>query len=353
MRDDDRLLNLPDLQFGSGIVGVCDICGERQAVVVLSKERFKLCVLDFLNKTWIKTDKKPGMPTPVYRSDRVTFPTSVTRRGTAQGVVLTPTKAVKHPVVLLTPDTYGITTTMLDAAIRFARAGFEILVPDLVKSNESTASVHVALRSGVLARGGVPVTSPRVRRLVQLYRDALDYLRSREMVDPSKAAVFGTSYGASLALALAAEDTRLAAVALAYPMPVHPPDLANLVTVPVLYVRGTSDRSTGKAWKQIVAAQSATKGSFEFVEVPGARHNFLARDLPAYDVAAAEAAWSKILAFLTKNLIPPPPKPPAMPPKPAPPPASGQAPKPAAPAAGAGPAVAPAAPRPASPTPSA
>ena len=60
MRDDDRLLNLTDAEFGTGVVGVCDICGTRQAVIVLKKERFKLCVLDFLNKTWLKTDKKPG-----------------------------------------------------------------------------------------------------------------------------------------------------------------------------------------------------------------------------------------------------------------------------------------------------
>jgi dienelactone hydrolase len=355
MRDDDRLLNLPDLHFGSGVVGVCDICGERQAVVVLSKERFKLCVLDFLNKTWLKTDKKPGVPNPVYRSDRVTFETSATGSETAQGIVLTPTKTVKHPVVLLTPDTYGITTTMLDAAIRFARAGFEVLVPDLFKSDESTARLHLALRSGVRMRGGVPVTSPRVRRALQLYRDALDYLRSREMVDPSKAAVFGTSYGASLALALAAEDTRVAAVALAYPMPVHPPDLANLVTVPVLYVRGASDRSTAKAWSQIVAAQSSTHGSFEFVEIPGARHNFLARDLPAYEVGKAEAAWTKIVAFLTKNLLPPPPKPPSMPPKPAAPPTVGPAAKPTPTAAStnSGPTVPSSAARPPSPAPSA
>ena len=56
---------------------------------------------------------------------------------------------------------------------------------------------------------------------------------------------------------------------------------------------------------------------------------------------AAEAAWSRIVGFLTKNLLPPPPKPPAVPPKPAattpPPPV---APKPAATAPAAVPAPA-------------
>jgi len=331
MRDDDRLLDLPDAQFGSGIIGVCDICGTRQAVVVLTKERFKLCVIDFLNKTWLKTDKKPGVPAPLYRSERVTFETAAVSGGKAQGIVLSPTKRVKHPVVLITPDTYGMTTTLLDAAIRFAREGFEVLVPDVVKSDGVGPVLHVALRSSAQFRGGVAVTSSRVVQLLQFYRDALDYLRSREMVDPSKAAVFGTSYGASLALALAAQETRLAAVALAYPMPVRPPDLAKLVSAPILCVRGTSDRASAKAWDQLVAAQSTTKAPIEFVDIPGVRHDFLARDLSAYEVGPAEAAWTRIVAFLTKSLMPPPPKPPTMPPKPAAAPPAASPAKPTAP----------------------
>ena len=317
MRDDDRMLNLTDAQFGSGIVGICDICGSRQAVVVLSKERYKLCVIDFLNKTWVKTDKKPGVPARLYRSERVTFDTGASSSGKAQAVVLSPTKAVKHPVILLTPDTYGITTTLLDAGIRFAREGYEVLIPDIVKTDGRGTTLHLATRSSAQLRGGVDVSSRSVANLLRLYADALQYLRSREMVDPAKAALFGTSYGGSLALALAAEDTKLAAVALAYPMPVRPPDLANLITVPLLYLRGSADRFSPKAWAQLVAAQSATKRTFEFIEIPGARHDFLARDLSAYDVGRAEAGWTWVLAFLKRNLVPPPPKAPVMPPKPA------------------------------------
>jgi carboxymethylenebutenolidase len=354
MRDDDRLLNLTDVEFGSGIVGVCDICGSRQAVVILSKERFKLCVLDFLNKTWIKTDKKPGVPAPVYRSERVTFATGAVSSGKAQAVVLSPTKVVKHPVVLLTPDVYGITTTLLDAAIRFAREGFEVLIPDIVKTEGVGTGHHLALRSSAQFRGGVDVGSRKTKGLLQLYADALNYLRGRDMVDPTKAAVFGTSYGASLALALAAQDTRLAAVALAYPMPVRPPDLAELVTVPLLYVGGTADRATAKARAQLLAVLSGGKIACEFVEIPGARHDFLARDLPAYEVGPAEFAWTRILAFLKRNLIPPPPKPPVMPPKPAAAAPAAPPTKPAAPVPTPGPAVkppAPTAPPPASATP--
>lgn len=316
MRDDDRMLDLPAPEFGSGVIGVCDICGERQAVIVLQKERFQLCVIDFLNKAWLKTDKKPSSPAPLYRSERIGYDTVVSPTGKAPAIVLTPTKTVRHPVILVTPDVYGLTTTLLDAAIRFARAGYEVLLPDLPKTVGLGASLHLSLRSSANFRGGVRIDAKRVVELVNLYTDAMAYLRGREMVDPTKSAVFGVSYGATLALALAARDTRLSAVVLAYPMPVQPADLPRLVTAPILYVAGSADRAAARARAQILAARSGT-GAFTVVEPAEVRHGFLSRDLSTYDLPRAEEAWTRILSFLKLQLLPPPPRPPAVPARPA------------------------------------
>jgi dienelactone hydrolase len=330
MRDDDRLLDVPEPEFGSGIVGVCDICGERQAAVILLKERYRLCVLDFLNKAWIKSERKPSAPVPLYRSDRIAFPTDVVPGGTAPAIVLTPTKTVRHPVVLVAPDTFGITTTVLDAAIRFAREGFEVLVPDLGKTDGFGLSDHAALRAGVALRGGVPAASAKVGRIVELYRDAFRHLLGREMVDAGRSAVFGAGHGGTLALAVAAETTGLTAVALAYPAPVTPASLAGLVTAKVLVVRGDSDRLSRRATRQL--AESSAGPNTTVVEIPGARHDFLSRDLSAYDLPLAERAWSEIVGFLRQQLMPPPPPPPPPPSKQAAvavTPASAASPKPA------------------------
>jgi carboxymethylenebutenolidase len=312
MRDDDRMLDLPT-EFGSGVIGVCDICGTRQAVVVLQKERYKLCVIDFLNKTWIKTEKKPGAPAPLYRSDRVWFETDAVPGRRAPAVVLSPTKTVRHPTVLITPDVFGLTTTVLDAAIRLAREGFEVLIPDVGKTDGIGPATHLSLRTGAQFRRGVAVGSKKVNHLLELYADALDFLRAREMVDPAKGGVFGCSYGGTLALLLATRDTRLAAVALAYPHPVSPPDLGKLVTAPVFLVAGTGDRSAQRARRQLEAAMKASGSSVEVFDVPGARHNFLARDVSAYDLPRSEEAWSRIVGFLKQRLMPAPPKPPVPP----------------------------------------
>jgi dienelactone hydrolase len=314
MRDDDRLLDHPNPEFGTGVVGVCDICGTRQAVIVLSKERYQLCVLDFLNKTWIKSEKKPGSPAPAYRSDRIDFETSAVASRHAPAIVLSPTKVVRHPAVLIAPDIFGITTTLLEAAIRFAREGFEVLVPDLTKTDGISTGPLVGSRTGARFRGGVATDSREVGALVRLYRDALEALLSREMVDPTKASVFGTAYGASVALALASESTRLGAVALAYPMPIRPADLSKLVSAPILCVVGSADRTAARAVAQLRAADPPS--GLTVVEVANARSQFLARDIGPYDPARAEEGWGQIVTFLRGRMMPPPPRPPPPPAKP-------------------------------------
>jgi carboxymethylenebutenolidase len=329
-RDNDILLDLPPV-FGSGVIGVCDICGTRQAVIVLNKERFKLCVTDFLNKTWLKTDKKPGAPLPPYRSERVWYPTDTTSTGVAPGILLAPTKPAKRPGVLITPDVYGVTTTLIDGAIRLARAGMEVLVPDVAKTDGISPGHHLALRTGVSVRGGIPTSAKRVAAWVDLYDDALKFLRSRELVDPARTAVLGVSYGGGLAVALAARDTRLAAVALAYPMPVRPEGLPALITAPLLYLGGNRDRPAERSRQQLeTGLAGASKSRPQFVVLPNVGHNFLARDLAAYDLQAAEVGWTQLVEFLKKQLFPPPPAPPVPPSKPAATPAASPA-KPAPP----------------------
>jgi dienelactone hydrolase len=214
-----------------------------------------------------------------------------------------------------------------------AREGFEVLLPDVGKISSVGPGSHLALRLGSMVRG-LPIRSRRVEHWLQLYRDALAYLNTREMVDSTKTAVMGLSYGASLALAIAAETPKITAVALAYPMPVNPPELARAVSAPILFVGGTRDRAALRAKAQLLAAVGS--GGLVLAEYDGARHNFLARDMPQYNLGQAEQAWARITGFLRQYLLPPPPKPPAPPVRPAAPidTAHGKAPPIASPTSG-------------------
>ncbi|MCI4352793.1 MAG: dienelactone hydrolase family protein [Thermoplasmata archaeon] len=320
---DDQDLMLPDYPaiFGSGIIGVCDVCGKRQAVIVLQKERFKLCVLDFLNKSWLTTPTKPGAPLPAYRSDRIWFDTSVVKTGRCSAILLTPTKVVRHPTVLITPDVYGLTTVLLDAGIRFAREGYEVLIPEVGKAPGIGFLEFATTRSGAYFAGGVSLQSARIRKLVLFFQDALTCLRARPVADPDKTAVFGLGFGGSLALGVAGEEQKLSAVVLAYPMPVRPAGYADLITAPVLFVNAGRDSASRRTRRSFEARTGQLGSPVEYADFPKARRHFMSRDLGAYDLALAEAAWGRILTFLKARLQPPPPRPSA-PPKPVAPPAS-------------------------------
>jgi dienelactone hydrolase len=326
MTDQDLLLTDPTLTFGSGVIGVCDICGQRQAVITLLKERYKLCVLDFLNKSWINSKTTPGNPLPLYRSERVWFDAPSMPSGKAQAIVLAPTKVTRHPAVLVVSDVYGLTTMVLDASLRFARAGYEVLMPDLPRVDAVSPADHLAMRVDVAFRGGVRVGSPRFRRLLEVYADSLRYLRGRPMVDPQKIAVFGASYGGTLAAAVAGGDRGLAAVALAFPAPLQPAEYLRLVNAPVFFLAGDRDPKAARAraqWEQVAPHRST---SIEFESIAGRGPLFLAREHRNYDLASAETSWTRILGFLQEKLLPPPPKPPAPPVMKSIPPPEGNAP---------------------------
>lgn len=314
MSDDQDLL-LPDYPavFGSGVIGVCDICGKRQAVIVLQRERYKLCVLDFLNKSWLNSTIKPGAPLPPYRSDRIWFDTPMSKSGHSTGILLTPTKVVRHPTVLITPDLYGVTTVLLDAAIRFAKDGYEVLIPEVGKTPGIGFPEHLATRTGAYLAGGVPLQSRRTRRLVLYLQDALTALRTRPLADTDKAALFGVDFGGSLALGVAGEEQKLSAVAVAYPMPVRPAGYVGLVTAPVLFVDAGRDGASRRARQSFESRAAELGAPVEYADFPAARRHFLARDLRAYDLALAESAWARILAFFKGRLQPAPPRPPAPP----------------------------------------
>jgi dienelactone hydrolase len=341
MSDDQDLLlpNYPEV-FGSGIIGVCDICGKRQAVIILEKERYKLCVLDFLNKSWLTSQNKPGAPLPPYRSDRIWFETPIAKSGRSSAILLSPTKVVRHPTVLITPDLYGVTTVLLDAAIRFAKDGYEVLIPEVNNTPGIGMSEHISTRTGAYLAGGVPLQSERSRKMVLYFQDALKGLRTRPLADAEKSAIFGVGFGGSLALGVASEEQKLTALVLAYPMPVRPPGIVELVTAPVLFVNAGRDGASIRSRKTFETRSTQLASPIEYADYPNARRNFLSRDVRAYDLALAEAAWGRILAFLKGRLQPPPPRPPP-PPRTVTPPVSAA---PAPPTAPTKPAATPAAP---------
>ncbi|MDE1820328.1 MAG: dienelactone hydrolase family protein [Euryarchaeota archaeon] len=366
MTDEDLLLDDAKEAFGAGVVGPCDICGVRQAVIVLSKERFKLCVLDFLNKSWIKTASPPAAHTAPFHSTTVFLPTRAVPGGTVPVIVLSPNKEIKHPSALVVPEVYGLTTQVIEAGVRLAHEGYEVAIPDFVRIHGMNLWTWGKLRASKVLLDGVHISQSSRGRAYRILEDCRKYLLTRPLVNPERQAVVGLSYGGSLALGYAAQTPGLAGVAVAYPYMIHPESWLQYIRCPVFVVAGGSDPKAGTALDALHLAAGRYGINLGTMVVPGAGHHFLSRVHSGYSAPEAEKAWTRMMAFMGHCLAPPvpkaPPRPPVPPsvvaakpaaaPKPAPvPPAPVSAPlspPPAAPPAS----PLPASPPPPSPTPS-
>lgn len=310
MPDEDLLLDRPKSEFGAGIVGVCDICHKRQAVIVLEKERYKLCVMDFLNKSWIRTSEKPTADTFPFSSFTEYVNTPAIPGGVAVSIRIKPTKATKHPLVLIMADPLGITQQNIEAAVRFARAGFEVVMPDFGRIQGPGYAFDAAVgRSTRVFFGNVLLPNWKRHRLFRVMDACRRSALQDGMIDPTKQALFGAGYGGALALAYAAETEGLKAVALAYPYTVSPHGILSSINVPVRAVFGDSDHTTGHSLDVLKQLGKRWSLPVTVAAIQGGGHNFLSRDIRNYDVRAAEDGWKELLVFLKSNLEPPPPPP--------------------------------------------
>jgi len=305
LTDEDLMLETPSGEFGSGVVGVCDICHQRQAVIILSKERFKLCVIDFLNKAWIKTEAKPAAPAPPFTSSREYLPSRAVPGGRAPVVVLSPTKMVKRPSVLVVPEVFGLTTQVLEAGVRLAHEGFEVILPDFAKTPGMNLMTYAKLRGYRMLFDSVPVSQSHREPYLRVLEDCRLYVKSRPMVDPTHFGVLGISYGGALALAYAAQTPEVETVALAYPFMIRPDGWLQSLRAPVLAVYGSDDNVAAPSLLLLREAARRYGFPFESLVLPGVRHHFLNRDSKGYRLPEAELAWTRLMAHMKATLQPP------------------------------------------------
>jgi dienelactone hydrolase len=339
MTDEDLLLEEQHDDYGAGIVGPCDICKVRQAVIVLEKEGFKLCVLDFLNKSWIKTAQPAKGHILPFKSSTEYVPCRAAIGGVVPVVLLSPTAELKRPSALVVPEVYGITTQVLEAGVRLAHQGYEVAIPDFVRIHGVNLVTAAKLRASKILLDEVHISQSHRDRAFRILEATRKYLLTRPLVLPERQVVVGLSYGGSLALGFAAQTPSLSGVAVAYPYMIHPPSYLQNLHCPVLVVAGGGDSRTGPSllelhrWSHIYGLNVGT------MVVPDARHHFLSRAHKGYDAQKADLAWSRMMAFVRHCLSPPPVKAPPRPPVPPPVPPPARPPSSASP-----PTVAPTAP---------
>jgi len=216
--------------------------------------------------------------------------------GKGSGYLSLPSTRGKHPAIVVIQEWWGVNDWIKEQADRFASQGYVALAPDLYRG-------HVASDPNLaheLMRG-----LPDDRALNDL-KGAFNELATRRDVDPKRIGIIGWCMGGGWALKLAVNEPRAKAVVMNYGQLItNPASIANLRPA-LLGNFGANDRGIPPADVRTFETALKQTGHDSDIKIyEGAGHGFMnPNNKDGYVAAAAADAWSRIDAFLAKNLVP-------------------------------------------------
>lgn len=204
------------------------------------------------------------------------------------------------PVVVM-PDIYGPSPFYWEITRRLARCGHRAMLVDH-HFREGPLTEHS--REAAFARRESMDETQALRDLDA----AIDSVGDRS----DRVGVVGFCLAGQFALDLAAQRADLVTVGF-YPFPEgvggtvrvaapRPVDLADEIRGPVLCFWGAEDYITGDVIDRFGAAMRSSEADYEAHVYPGAGHSFLQGLVePRSDSAAAQDAWDRTVAFLSRG----------------------------------------------------
>ncbi len=203
-----------------------------------------------------------------------------------------------YPAILLLHTSGGLQSGDLEYAKRLVAEGYVVLVPAFLEAY----GIQAKTRQLTFTTYAQPIYADFVA--------SLELLRSNNKVNGKKLGAIGFSNGSYFALWLAATDQVQAGVSYYGALSGAGTDTSlsrfqqvfSAKSAPVLILHGTNDSTVpvGKAI-ELDKILAETQAPHEFYQYAGAEHRF-DRDRSASNNAAAEDAWQRTLAFLSKLL---------------------------------------------------
>ncbi|MFJ5925949.1 dienelactone hydrolase family protein [Kitasatospora sp. NPDC092948] len=240
------------------------------------------------------------------RTESLTIPTP---DGTADALVAFPAGGGRHPGVLMYPDGFGLRPVLRELACELAAHGYYVLVPNIFYRHgpapvvELPAYIGAETRSEVFGRV-MPLISAHTRDRALLDADAyLRFLTARPEVAAGPVAVTGYCIGGLQAVrTAAAHPDRVAALAAFHaPVAADGPELFADLTAEVHFGHAASDLTpeTLAGLNRGLDAAGVTHTSEIY---PDTVHGFTMADTYAFDAAALQLHWDRLLALLARTL---------------------------------------------------
>ncbi|MFF2012687.1 dienelactone hydrolase family protein [Streptomyces sp. NPDC058195] len=240
---------------------------------------------------------------------RTSTPHIPTADGRADAFAVFPDDGEQHPGVLMYMDGFGIRPALREMARELAGHGYYVLVPHVFYRNGPSPVVELPGHIGEEER---PAVFARLMPLIQEHTaertlsdaDAyLGFLAAQPEVAAGPVAVTGYCIGGLLAMrTAAAHPGRVAAVAAFHsPVGADGPGLFSRIAAPVHLGHAEGDltpEALGALNRDLDAA-----GADHTSEIyPGTVHGFTMSDTDAFDPAALQRHWDRLLPLLGRTL---------------------------------------------------
>ena len=208
------------------------------------------------------------------------------------GYLATPDRTGPHPGVVVIHEAFGLSDNIKDVTRRFADAGYAALAVDLF-TDRNRAVCMTRYMAGMLL-GSVD------RHGINDLKAALTYLAKNRDVDARRMGAIGFCMGGGFAIAWACTDSRLKAIAPFYGVNPRPLEVVSRLC-PVVGSYPGKD-FTANAGRKLDAALDKSGIAHDIKIYPGAKHSFFNDQGSAYDKAAAEDSWARVLKFFGEQL---------------------------------------------------
>ncbi|MET7608566.1 dienelactone hydrolase family protein [Streptomyces avermitilis] len=236
-----------------------------------------------------------------------------TADGQADAFAAFPDRGERHPGVLMYADGFGIRPVLREMARELAGHGYYVLVPNLFYRHGPAPVIELPEHIGEEAR---PAVLAQLLPLIEAHtaervlRDADAYLRfltTQPETGAGPVAVTGYCIGGLLAMrTAAAHPGQVAAVAAFHgPVGADGPDglhrLLSTLTAQVYLGHAETDM-TPEALGELNQALDAAGVGYTSEIYPGTVHGFTMSDTDAFNPAALQRHWDRLLPLLGRTL---------------------------------------------------
>lgn len=225
---------------------------------------------------------------PAPQSERIELP------GGVPAHVAWPASRRPAPAIVLAHDGLGLRASVRDLALRLARQGYVVLVPD--RTNGGGPGDDPLVRQ--------PRPADAVERELRTLETAIAWLRAHARVGRERIGAIGFAEGGVLAFDLAARRADLSAVVVFDAVPSGDAAALAASRVPLQVHLGVFDEEAGAGAAATLRSQWAGRGGVTEVHAyGGAGRGFLDESRPSvFHADASRQAWARLLTFLQRHL---------------------------------------------------